>query len=167
MKKCKYCNNICDINETVCPSCGSASFKYVCDNCSNEFDNGMYCPMCGVKVGQKEKICPHCGNHYFTNACPNCGYIGQAPGHQDPEKDRVSFEEPNRAEFASAEKGKKPKNKLISLLLCIFLGFYGAHLFYEEKFGLGFVYIFTGGLFLIGWFIDIVRIASKPSIYYV
>jgi len=40
----------------------------------------------------------------------------------------------------------------------IFLGYLGAHRFYEGKVILGIIYLFTFGLFGIGWFIDIIRI---------
>ncbi|MDE6260587.1 MAG: TM2 domain-containing protein [Oscillospiraceae bacterium] len=53
------------------------------------------------------------------------------------------------------------------LLLCVFLGFLGAHKFYERKIGMGILYIFTFGIFGIGWLIDIITILFKPVIYYV
>lgn len=59
------------------------------------------------------------------------------------------------------------KNKYVSLLLCIFLGGFGAHKFYEGKIGMGILYIFTGGLFGIGWIVDIITIVLKPNPYYV
>lgn len=58
-------------------------------------------------------------------------------------------------------------NKLVALLLCIFLGYFGIHKFYEGKVGMGILYLFTGGLFGIGWIVDIVLIAMKPDPYYV
>lgn len=51
------------------------------------------------------------------------------------------------------------KNKKTALLLCIFLGLFGVHHFYVGKIGLGILYLFTGGLFGIGWIIDIISIA--------
>ena len=74
MKACKFCSTQVDNNVTHCPSCGSAVFLHVCENCGTLFDSG-FCPNCGVKAGQKKKICPDCGSAYFTNACPNCGYM--------------------------------------------------------------------------------------------
>lgn len=47
----------------------------------------------------------------------------------------------------------------------IFLGYLGAHRFYEGKVILGIIYLFTFGLFGIGWFIDIIRILCKPNPY--
>lgn len=58
-------------------------------------------------------------------------------------------------------------NKKKSLLLCIFLGYFGGHKFYEHNIKMGFIYFFTFGLFMIGWFADIFIIASKPEYYFV
>lgn len=62
---------------------------------------------------------------------------------------------------------KTPKDKWISFLLCLFLGGIGAHKFYEGKIGMGILYLFTGGLFLIGAIIDLLIILTKPNPYYV
>jgi hypothetical protein len=55
--------------------------------------------------------------------------------------------------------GVSKKNKMVALLLCIFLGGVGAHRFYVGKIGTGIIYLFTGGLFGIGWIVDIILIA--------
>lgn len=47
------------------------------------------------------------------------------------------------------------KRKKTALILCIFLGFFGAHYFYVGRWGKGLLYLFTGGLFFIGWLTDI------------
>nr|WP_313339992.1 TM2 domain-containing protein [Sedimentibacter sp.] len=59
------------------------------------------------------------------------------------------------------------KNKWVSLLLCIFLGWLGAHKFYEGKLIIGLIYLFTLGLFGIGWLVDIIRLSFKPNPYQV
>ena len=46
------------------------------------------------------------------------------------------------------------KNKLISFFLCLFLGMFGAHKFYEGNYLLGILYLCTCGLFCVGWFKD-------------
>ena len=55
--------------------------------------------------------------------------------------------------------GNSKKSKTTALLLCIFLGFLGVHRFYVGKIGTGIIYLFTCGLFGIGWLIDIISIA--------
>jgi TM2 domain-containing membrane protein YozV len=42
------------------------------------------------------------------------------------------------------------------LITTIFLGWLGVHRFASGQIGMGFLYLFTGGLFLIGWIHDIV-----------
>ena len=59
----------------------------------------------------------------------------------------------------------RPKNKWIALLLCIFT--VCGHKFYEGKNGMGILYLFTVGLFGIGWIIDIISLLFKPNPYYV
>lgn len=54
-----------------------------------------------------------------------------------------------------------PKSWIVTLLLCIFLGEFGIHRFYAGKIVMGLVYLFTGGLFGVGWIIDIIFIACK------
>ncbi|MEN6397649.1 MAG: TM2 domain-containing protein [Candidatus Cloacimonas sp.] len=53
-----------------------------------------------------------------------------------------------------------PKNGCVTVLLCLFLGFLGAHRFYTGHIGMGFLYLFTGGLFVFGWIIDLFNLLS-------
>ena len=50
------------------------------------------------------------------------------------------------------------KSQIIALLLCIFFGVLGIHRFYLGYVGWGILYLFTGGIFGIGWIIDIIRL---------
>jgi len=52
-----------------------------------------------------------------------------------------------------------PKNRLIALLLCFFLGWAGAHRFYANKVGTGIAMLFTMGGFGMWYFVDIVMVA--------
>ena len=61
----------------------------------------------------------------------------------------------------------REKNKWVAVLLCLFLGFFGAHKFYEGKIGMGILYIFTVGLFGFGVIIDLIVLLLKPNPYYV
>jgi TM2 domain-containing membrane protein YozV len=61
------------------------------------------------------------------------------------------------SDVAAVEKpGVSEKNSLVVFLLCVFLGYLGIHRFYVGKTGTGLLWLFTGGLFVIGWFIDII-----------
>jgi hypothetical protein len=61
-------------------------------------------------------------------------------------------------EFSETE--YSPKSKGIALVLCLFWGILGIHKFYVNRIGEGFLYLFTGGLFCIGWIVDIIKILS-------
>lgn len=56
------------------------------------------------------------------------------------------------------ERAPGEKNKWVVFLLCLFLGVFGAHRFYERKIWTGLLYLFTGGLFGIGVLVDLIRI---------
>lgn len=43
-------------------------------------------------------------------------------------------------------------------ILCLLTGVYGGHKFHEKNYAMGFLYLFTAGLFLIGWIVDSVRL---------
>ena len=53
---------------------------------------------------------------------------------------------------------KNKDEKIVELLLCIFLGCFGAHRFYRKDIKMGIVYLLTGGLVGIGWLVDLVRL---------
>lgn len=50
------------------------------------------------------------------------------------------------------------KSWVVTMLLCLFLGYLGIHRFYAGKIWTGILYLFTGGLFGIGFVIDFIII---------
>lgn len=56
------------------------------------------------------------------------------------------------------ERAPGEKNKWVVFFLCLFLGVFGVHRFYEKKIGTGFLYLFTGGLFGMGVLVDLIKI---------
>lgn len=100
----------------------------------------MYCNKCGAQIDDEAVICPKCG-------CGTKNYHGQSAAS------RAGSSQSRRRDDVSR------KSRLVALLLCIFLGGIGVHRFYIGKIGMGILYLFTAGLFGIGWLIDIIMIA--------
>ncbi len=50
------------------------------------------------------------------------------------------------------------KSRLITFLLCLFLGEFGIHRFYVGKIGTGMLWLISNGFLGIGWIIDLVMI---------
>lgn len=122
----------------------------------------------------KKKYCKHCGELIDEECviCPKCGKQVEKLSMDDRNIiiNNSSSASAAAAASASAETSEryygKLCNKWVSFFLCLFLGFLGAHKFYEGKIGMGILYIVTLGLFFVGWIIDIFRILVKPNPYY-
>ncbi len=72
-----------------------------------------------------------------------------------------------RRACATPAPNKLERNKWVAFFLCLFLGGLGAHRFYEAKVGTAILYIFTLGLFGIGWLVDLIIILTRPNPYYI
>lgn len=60
-----------------------------------------------------------------------------------------------------AELEPSPKNKTAALILAILTGYIGIHRFYVGKVGTGILWLLTGGMFLVGWIVDVCKIAGN------
>lgn len=123
----------------------------------------------------KTKFCKHCGATIPEDAviCTSCGRqveeIKQANSAQPSiviNNENTNTNVNKNVNNVGAGRGKA-KNKWVAFFLCLFLGCFGAHKFYEGKILLGIVYLFTVGLFGIGWIIDVFVILFKPNPYFV
>jgi len=88
------------------------------------------------------KYCAQCGAQLVDEAvvCPHCGCAVAPTKTVDP--------------------NASPKSRLITLLLCIFVGGLGIHRFYVGKIGTGILFLLTAGVFGIGVIVDLIKIAT-------
>lgn len=56
-----------------------------------------------------------------------------------------------------------PKSKWLDFFLALFLGSLGIHKFYEGKIFSGILYLFTFGLFCVGWIADVILILLNKA----
>lgn len=59
----------------------------------------------------------------------------------------------------------KERELWVAYLLWFLLGPVGVHKFFLGKIGMGILYLFTGGIFLIGWIIDLFTLPSQVRAY--
>lgn len=143
-----------------------------CKQCGKEIPaDAKKCPECGALQGNA-KFCQHCGEAIDVDCvvCPKCGkQVGQIKSEQPQvviNNSNSSVNTNTNTNIVGGGMGRA-KNKWVAFFLCLFLGGIGAHKFYEGKVGMGILYIFTVGLFGIGWIIDLISLLFKPNPYYV
>lgn len=114
-----------------------------------------FCKFCGAKIPEAAVICTACGcqvEEIKQAAQPNIV---------------INNTNSNVNSNVNGMVGGRQKNKWVAFLLCLFLGYLGAHKFYEGKVGMGILYLFTMGLFGIGVLVDFIVLLCKPNPYYV
>lgn len=121
----------------------------------------------------KTKFCKHCGGKIPEAAviCTLCGC--QVEEFKQASQPNIVINNTNDNANVNTNVnavvgyGRRPKNKWVAFILCVLLGYFGAHKFYEGRTGLGILYLFTFGLLGIGWIIDCIVLLLKPNPYYV
>ncbi len=118
-----------------------------------------FCKFCGEKIPMDAVLCTKCGRQ-----------VEELKGDNAPQIIVNNTNDNTNANLNTNinanVSGKKACNKWVAFLLCFFLGYLGAHKFYEGKVGMGILYIFTFGLFGFGWLVDIIVLLLKPNPYY-
>lgn len=117
----------------------------------------------------KTKFCKHCAAKIPGDAviCIACGRQVEVIQSNVATQPNIVINNANSNINQNTVGVGKPKDKWVAFLLCLILGFLGAHKFYEGKIGMGILYLFTGALFGIGWIIDLIVLLTKPNPYYV
>ena len=123
-------------------------------------------------MGNDLKFCKRCGEKIPADAviCTKCGRQVEEIENKMPQiiNNVASSASSSASSAASANVAERPiryVKKWVAFFLCLFLGFLGAHKFYEGKIGTGLLYLFTLGAFLIGWIVDIFNILGKTDPY--
>ena len=158
MPYCMKCGTETKEGYEFCPECGTMVSIDVIGgevnlNYRSDIDKYRICKICGKKVPEDVFYCLECGTT-FDSLQSDLGKI----------KDRVSNIGKSHKGCADTSVGVW-KNKWVAMMLCVFFGILGMHRFYEEKKITGFIYLFTFGLLGMGWFFDIILIATKTNPY--
>ncbi len=120
-----------------CKDCGSKSYKKI-------DDNTYQCEYCG----QFEKV-------FFEKQ--------KEEPKPEPKQELATKVVSQTNENIKEPKEKKKKdssaltNSIINLIVCFFAGEFGVHKFLQGKVGMGILYLFTFGLFGIGWLVDVIK----------
>ncbi|MDR2201873.1 MAG: TM2 domain-containing protein [Clostridiales bacterium] len=136
------------------------------------------CEYCGTRSPSDATVCPHCNaqlnGKVFTDNTDIKETLSLAVGSVlqkindgiNGARDKASAPgERSAAPQKRAANGKRTVNKYIALLLFIFLWFVAAHKFYEGKTVRGVLYLFTFGLFFVGYIVDFFALLQKPREY--
>ena len=103
--------------------------------------------------------------NYFRN--PQPGFVGNNnfnnQNHYDRQNPHIDRVLPVRSR--TTQPVPSECDKTVSLLLCLFMGVFGVHRFYEGKIVTGIIYACTAGLFGFGVCIDFLILLFKPKTY--
>lgn len=123
-----------------------------------------------VQTEEKTKFCKHCGEKipYDAVICTKCGrQVENLEGNAAQPNIVINNSNQNLNQNVNAVHAGRWRNKWVAFFLCLFLGFFGAHKFYEGKIGMGILYLLTVGIFGFGWIIDCIILLLKPNPYFV
>lgn len=114
----------------------------------------MKCLSCGALLKEGDRFCPYCGTE-----APRPAPKAEAPViHVHVEQPRPQVQAGHVYVERSGSLRKSALNRLVLLLLFLFLGVFGAHKFYQGKALMGILYLLTGGLCGVGLLVDFIII---------
>ena len=170
-KYCRNCGLIIDAASLRCP---------YCDAVANA--GSQYCPKCGMTTSPQDTTCAYCGEKF--NPAPDLSeakakpqtpptaqqqqyrqpqsgpnvppYIPSAP----PAQQRTSYTNNQYNRGANGMPYEKGHSFLVTLLLCLLLGYFGIHRFYTKNWIAGILQLMTGGGCGIWWLIDLILIVA-------
>lgn len=104
-------------------------------------------------------------NHYHITPNPAAQQQPQQvqqPVAQQPQSYQNQPVQPMYAPMVQTihSNGADDQELFVAYLIWFFVGLFGGHRFYFGHFGLGVLYFLTGGVFLIGWFVDLFLIGD-------
>lgn len=113
----------------------------------------MFCKQCGKQLSDEAKFCDACGTP-----------TQDAPHNSQPVQPNITIINSNANTNTNTNVNANAgfvyirKSKATALLLCLILGWAGAHRFYVGKTGTGLIWLCSFGLFFIGWLLDFIGI---------
>lgn len=118
-----------------------------------------FCKYCGGKIAADAVVCTLCGRQVETLATTS-------PAQPNIVINNANANTNTNVNTNGHAAGLRARSKWVSFFLCLFLGVFGIHKFYEGKIGMGLLYLFTFGLCCIGPVIDLIVLLFKPNPYY-
>ena len=166
-KYCRNCGLTIDASALRCPYCDSL-----------ENSASKYCPKCGMITTQQDTSCAYCGavfqsapNYEAANQSTaqtqNTSTTNSGPSYQQPQGQTIPpyvSSQPPRVTYQNTNNSGRIQQQgdrsfLVTLLLCVFLGYMGIHRFYTKNYIAGIIQLLTGGMCGIWWLIDLILIA--------
>jgi hypothetical protein len=113
----------------------------------------------GVSIGGKgaRYSINSSGRSTTTLGIPGTGlsYTHTSGGKKRKSASKSTTKKKTRVSYAALKQPMKTGLGMMILTIC--LGFTGVQWFVSKRWAMGFLYLFTGGLFFIGWLVDVIR----------
>lgn len=121
----------------------------------------MKCSGCGAQLSEGARFCSYCGTEAAASSLSSFSAEKAAAAavqhihiHHHHYEDEPQVIEKVVEQVVYERPVCSPRNRVVLLVLYFMLGVFGAHKFYAGRMGMGFLYLFTGGIFGIGLFCD-------------